>query len=118
MSEEMVTMSSGQGQSKKTKSVPLTQITHFISDMKYVEAHYPGGMLILSVSLSELAAKHTGRFIRCHRKALVSKRHMQRIEACDHRSGALFLEGVEGSIPVSRRHKREVINVLKEIRGD
>lgn len=56
----------------KRVTVPVEEVTHFLADSKYVEAHHPGGVLILTDSLTRLE-RELPEFIRLHRGVLVRR---------------------------------------------
>lgn len=56
----------------KRVTVPVEAVTHFLADCKYVAAHHPGGVLILTDSLTRLE-RELPDFIRLHRGALVRR---------------------------------------------
>lgn len=56
----------------KRVTLPVSEVTHFLADSKYVEAHHPGGVLILSDTLARLE-RELPDFIRLHRGALVRR---------------------------------------------
>lgn len=56
----------------KRVTVPVEAVTHFLADCKYVAAHHPGGVLILTDSLTRLE-RELPEFIRLHRGALVRR---------------------------------------------
>lgn len=56
----------------KRVTVPVEAVTHFLADCKYVAAHHPGGVLILTDSLTRLE-RELPEFIRLHRGVLVRR---------------------------------------------
>ena len=56
----------------KRVTLPASEVTHFLADSKYVEAHHSGGVLILSDTLARLE-RELPDFIRLHRGALVRR---------------------------------------------
>ena len=90
----------------------IAQISHFISEDKYVFARHTEGRTILEQSLKMLEEELKGAFIRVHRNALVSITH---IEALERGSGGarVRLRGTDHKPQVSRRHLKE----LKDLMG-
>lgn len=92
----------------------VERITHFYSEDKYVFAHHDGTETILEQSLSALENELGERFFRVHRNALVA---VDKIEALE-RSGTSFrvrLAGTDRKPQVSRRHVKELKQVLKNL---
>jgi DNA-binding LytR/AlgR family response regulator len=92
-----------------------------VSDVRYVEAHRDyvrlhttdDGSYLLRVSLGSLAKRWApAGFIRIHRSTLVAARHISELRLDE---GRAFVQVGERRLPVSRRHTREVRDLL--IRG-
>ena len=92
----------------------IAQISHFMSEDKYVFAHHQQGQTILEHSLKALEQELKGLFIRVHRNALVSIRH---IEALERRAGEthLRLKGTAEKPQVSRRHLKELKDLMARL---
>lgn len=92
----------------------IAKITHFVSEDKYVFAHHEGGETILEQTLKALEEELEGLFIRTHRNALVSIRHIEALE----RAGAesrLRLRDTDEKPLVSRRHLKDVKDLMASL---
>ena len=54
------------------KLIPLSDITYFHADQKYVTVHHRGGEDLIDDSLKALEVEFADRFVRIHRKVLVA----------------------------------------------
>jgi len=92
----------------------IAQISHFVSEDKYVFAHHTGGQTILEQSLKTLEEELEGFFIRVHRNALVSINH---IEALERSTGEAHvrLRDTEAKPQVSRRHLKELKDLMSRL---
>ncbi|MGP3924685.1 LytR/AlgR family response regulator transcription factor [Streptomyces sp. 8N616] len=100
-------------------SVELAGVTRFVqrSEVRYVEAHgdyarlhTPSGSHLLRIPLATLEERwRDAGFVRIHRSHLVAAHHVQelRLEA-----GRTYVRLGDQLLPVSRRHTREVRDVL------
>lgn len=86
------------------RRIPLEEIFFFQADQKYVTVRHSGGEELLEDSLKRLEERYGDRFIRIHRNALVSCRHLTGLEK--GRDSRLFavLRGLDQRLEVSRRH--------------
>lgn len=92
----------------------IAQISHFVSEDKYVFAHHQGGQTILEQSLKALEEELENLFIRVHRNALVSVKH---IEALERSSGEAHvrLKGTNARPQVSRRHLKSLKDLMSRL---
>lgn len=89
---------------KGIELIPLEHVIHFVADSKYVLLRHSHGETLLDDSLKSLEAEFGDRFLRIHRNALVSRRHIERLQR--HPSGhyELHLRDAPAPLTVSRRH--------------
>lgn len=95
--------------------IALDDIRCFVADQKYVTAHHMEGETLIDETLKELEEEFSSRFVRVHRNALVSLRH---IEGLERRSDGYFevvLEGLELRPLVSRRHASKLRELLSHL---
>lgn len=94
--------------------LPISDICYFQADNKYVTAYHDSGETLLEDSLRLLEERMGELFIRVHRNALVSIAH---IEALERGGGEarLRLRGTERRPSVSRRHLRQVKDLLEHL---
>jgi two-component system, LytTR family, response regulator AlgR len=100
--------------------VPLDSVLCFKAEMKYTTLITSEREYVIDTPLSELEERHTDRFIRVHRSALVSIAAITSLskEAMTDAEGGevwvLHLRGLKEAIPVSRRQLTEVRSKLKQ----
>lgn len=94
--------------------LPISDISYFQADNKYVTAYHDSGETLLEDSLRALEERMGQLFIRVHRNALVSISH---IEALERGGGEarLRLKGSDHRPCVSRRHLRQVKELLEHL---
>ncbi|MCL4159414.1 UNVERIFIED_CONTAM: hypothetical protein GTU68_053702 [Idotea baltica] len=110
MENEHITVRSHRG----VELLPISDISYFQADNKYVTAYHDSGETLLEDSLRKLEERMGELFIRVHRNALVSIAH---IEALERGGGEarLRLKGTRKKPSVSRRHLRDVKNLLEHM---
>lgn len=54
------------------KLVPVSDVSYFLAEDKYVTAHHAGGELLLEEALKDLEVEFGQRFVRVHRNCLVA----------------------------------------------
>ncbi|MET0311460.1 MAG: LytTR family DNA-binding domain-containing protein, partial [Burkholderiaceae bacterium] len=91
----------------RTERVPVSEVLYFKAELKYVTVRTASRSYILDGSLSELEERHTGRFMRIHRNALVARRALRALEKHDDpeegEGWAVRLNGLPEVLAVSRR---------------
>ncbi|HSW17926.1 MAG TPA: LytTR family DNA-binding domain-containing protein [Ramlibacter sp.] len=96
--------------------VPVSEVIYFKAELKYVTVRTAGRSYILDASLSELEQRHTQRFLRVHRNALVALRALRALEKHDDpeegEGWAVRLDGVDELLAVSRRQLGAVKDAL------
>lgn len=94
--------------------IPVSEITHFQADNKYVTAYLPGREELLEESLKQLEEEFGQRLLRIHRNALVSLNALDGLEKDAEGRCYVSLRGVGRGPEISRRHLPQVRRVLKE----
>lgn len=92
----------------------VAMISHFVSEDKYVFAHHKDGQSILEQSLKSLEEEFEGLFLRVHRNALVSIRHIEALERSAEDS-RVRLRGTDAKPQVSRRHLKELKDLMARL---
>lgn len=91
----------------QVRRVALADVIYLKAEDKYVTVRTADGSYLLDGSLSQLEERHSTRFIRVHRNALVAHNAVQSLVRERQEDGsegwAVRLYGVEESLPVSRR---------------
>ena len=95
--------------------IPLDDIRYFVADHKYVTVFHRNGEHLLDDTLKELESEFGTRFIRIHRNALVSTRHIEGIERMPEGQYQVRLSDTEHRPIISRRHVSDVKELLKII---
>jgi len=93
--------------------IPVAEIIYFIADQKYVCAYYQGGEVLLEEPLCSFEERFGEQFIRIHRNALVSSKHLMGIEKNSNNQAVATLHGTHQRLPISRRHLPKVRQWLK-----
>ncbi|MGE8317264.1 MAG: LytR/AlgR family response regulator transcription factor [Comamonas sp.] len=91
----------------RTERVPLAEVLYLKAEQKYITVRTARRSYIMDGSLNELELRHTGRFLRVHRNALVARGAMRAVEKyVDPESGegwGVRLQGLPERLPISRR---------------
>lgn len=95
--------------------IPLDDVRYFIADHKYVTVFHLGGEHLLDESLKELEEEFGNRFLRIHRNALVSVKHIEAIERTPQGQHHVRLSDTEQKPIVSRRHAGGLKNFMKNL---
>lgn len=94
--------------------IEVAEISHFVSEDKYVFAYHPEGQTILEQSLKSLEEEFEGLFIRVHRNSLISINHIEALERSTDES-RVRLRGTEQKPQVSRRHLKELKDLMARL---
>jgi len=94
--------------------IPIEEVLYFLADQKYVTIRHRGGEDLIEESLKSLEDEFDPDFLRIHRNALVSVRHIASIERSGEGQYSVKLRDIEADLPVSRRLATEV---LRRFRG-
>lgn len=95
--------------------IALEDIRYFIADHKYVTVYHLGGEHLLDESLKELEEEFGNRFLRIHRNALVSVKHIEAIERTPQGQHQVRLSDTEQKPVVSRRHVGGLKSFMKSL---
>ena len=93
--------------------IPTAEIIYFIADQKYVCAYYQGGEVLLEEPLRSFEERFGDQFIRIHRNALVSSKHLVGTEKNNTGQTLAKLHGTNQRLQISRRHLPKVRQWLK-----
>ena len=93
--------------------IPVAEILYFRAEQKYVTLRHAGGEALLEEPLKSLERRFGDRFLRVHRNALVSRRHLRGLERSPDGRCLARLEGIEERLEVSRRHQPALRRWLK-----
>ena len=95
--------------------IPLDDVRYFIADHKYVTVYHGHGEHLLDETLKELEEEFSQRFLRIHRNALVSVKHIEAIERTMQGQYQVRLSNTEMRPIVSRRHVGGLKALLKHL---
>jgi len=93
--------------------IPLEDVRYFVADHKYVTVFHRNGEHLLDETLKELEEEFGSRFIRVHRNALISVKHIEAIERAPQGQYQVRLADTEQKPIISRRHVSDVKGLLK-----
>ena len=88
---------------------------YFQADQKYVTVRYSAGEVIVDETLRELEVEFADLFIRVHRSALVAKNHVEGLLKANDGHVEVRLQGLQETIPISRRHLPGVRKIVKRL---
>jgi two-component system response regulator AlgR len=95
--------------------IPLDDVRYFIADHKYVTVYHVNGEHLLDETLKELEEEFSQRFVRIHRNALVSVKHIEAIERAAQGQYQVRLANTDLRPIVSRRHVGGLKAMLKHL---
>lgn len=94
----------------RTRLISRAAVTHAETHGDYIRLHTADGSYLLRMPLTTLAERwRAAGFIRIHRKTLVSAGHISELRFDD---GRAMVQVGDRLLPVSRRHTREVRDLL------
>ncbi|WP_155335343.1 LytR/AlgR family response regulator transcription factor [Acrocarpospora corrugata] len=101
----------------RTRFIPQQAVWYAEAQGDYVRLHTADGGFLVRMSLSALERRWAGSgFIRAHRSTLVNARHVSELR---FDAGRAMLKVAAVTLPVSRRHTRQVREQLvRQFRGD
>jgi two-component system response regulator AlgR len=99
------------------QTLPLDQVIFLRAEAKYVVARHAEGELLLEESLKRLQERYDDWFLRIHRNALVSRRHLVGLEKDPTGNTRAVLRDCEERLEISRRHLPVVRRLLKGARA-
>jgi two-component system response regulator AlgR len=101
------------------KLIPVTEVSCFRADQKYVTVDHDNGQDLIDESLKALAEEFSDGFVRIHRSALVAVARIDRIEKTDDGKSRVVLRNNsqvdDKELIISRRHLAEVRRRLKGV---
>lgn len=88
--------------------IPIEDVLFFFAEQKYTTVRHLKGEDLIEDSLRALEEEFTSEFVRVHRNALVSVRHLERIERNSDGQYCVKLQGCDAPLQVSRRMAAEL----------
>lgn len=99
----------------KIELIPIDEISYMKAEQKYISIGWKGRELLIDEALKKLEMEFSDRFLRVHRNALVSKRHIMALEKTNGDIYQVNVKEFDQGIAVSRRHLQEVRRYLKSL---
>ena len=97
--------------------IPISDVSHFNADQKYVCVHHANGANLIDDSLKALAEEFAEEFVRIHRGALIAVDKIDRLERMPDGKSRVILRHDSGDeddeLVISRRHLADVRRRLK-----
>jgi two-component system, LytTR family, response regulator AlgR len=90
------------------KLIPIEEVQYFLADQKYTTVAHLQGEDLIEDSLRLLEGEFAPAFVRIHRNALVSVKHLERIERSAEGQYYVRLRGCAAPLQVSRRMAGEL----------
>jgi two-component system response regulator AlgR len=95
--------------------IPVEDVLYLQADQKYVTVRHLDGETIVDETLRELEDEFGELFVRVHRSALVSVRHIAGIEKRSDGQAQLLLRGTDERLDISRRHVSQVRKFVRAL---
>ncbi len=95
--------------------VPIEEIIYFKADQKYVTLRTDDHEYLIEESLKALEQEFANRFVRIHRNALVSERHIVGLSKNIDGHQCILLNDTEDELEISRRHLPAIRKKLKNL---
>ena len=98
----------------KVSLIPVTRVICLLSEDKYTTVIFEDGRTVIDDSLTELERRFENYFLRIHRNALISKRHVRGLERTADGQALAILSGTDRKPIVSRRNLSVLRALLNE----
>jgi two-component system, LytTR family, response regulator AlgR len=95
------------------RRVPLSEVRVLQAEHKYVTVLWPGGELIIEISLKALETEHADLLLRIHRNTLVGIRHVESLSRDLEGNPLVHVRDHPAPLPVSRRLVADVKRRLR-----
>jgi two-component system response regulator AlgR len=95
--------------------IPMEDIRYFMADQKYVMVMSTQGQVLIDETLKELEQEFTQTFVRIHRNALVSIKHINGLDRDSQGHYYVRLDEIEETPMVSRRYSGKIKALLKSL---
>jgi two-component system response regulator AlgR len=102
--------------------VPIEEVVYLKAELKYITIRTPDREYLLEESLTKLENEFGARFVRVHRNCLVAREAIRGFERRLNNDGdahwEVILDGIDESLPVSRRQQSVVREIGREVVTD
>jgi len=95
--------------------VPIEEIIYFKADQKYVTLKTDDHEYLIEESLKTLEEEFANRFVRIHRNALVSEKHIVGLSKNETGHQCIVLNDTDDALEISRRHLPTIRKKLKSM---
>lgn len=95
--------------------IPLDDVRYFKADQKYVSVRHTGGEVLVDETLKDFEREFGDRFVRVHRNALVSLKHIMGLESAEGNQYRVRFKDIDDRVQVSRRHVAELRETLLQL---
>ena len=95
--------------------IPIEDIRIFMADQKYVQVFSTQGLALIEETLKDLEVEFATQFIRIHRNALISIKHIQGLERDSKGHYIVKLAETEEKPLVSRRYTAKIKQLLAQL---
>ncbi|GAB4171022.1 MAG: LytTR family DNA-binding domain-containing protein [Wenzhouxiangellaceae bacterium] len=92
--------------------IPLDEVRAFVARDKCTLVYAPDTMALVPDTLKHLEQRYPDRFVRIHRNALVSRRHLRELASDSDGTERVRVDGLDLRLEVSRRNRAQVREVL------
>lgn len=93
------------------EKIAIAEVEYVIAENKYTHAFSQQKSLILDTTLKQLEQDYPQKFIRIHRHTIVDKHLVEKLCKIGNQP-VVYLKGIDKSFEVSRRHLKEVKQLL------
>ena len=95
--------------------IPVDDVRYFQADSKYITVGYDSGQVLIEDTIKSLENEFSDSFIRIHRNALISIKHIQGLERTADGRCQVCLLGVDERLEVSRRHLSALRRLIRDL---
>ena len=99
----------------KVVLTPVAQVICLTAEAKYTTVIHEDGETVIDESLTELEQRFPGAFVRIHRNALVSRKHLRGVERTAEGQTRALLSGTDRKPEVSRRNVSPLRKLLSDL---
>ncbi|TXJ07349.1 MAG: response regulator transcription factor [Acinetobacter sp.] len=88
--------------------IALDDIYYFLADQKYVVVRHKQGQVLIDETLKDLEQEFAQDFIRIHRNALLSLKHIEGLEMLNNGQYQVRCKDIDEKLLISRRHLSQI----------
>jgi two-component system response regulator AlgR len=100
---------------KGIELIPVDEVRYFQADQKYVTVRHGDGEIIVDETLRDLEDEFGDLFVRVHRNALISVRHIVGLDRSSDGHYQIRLKDIDENLDISRRHVSTVRKFVKAL---